>query len=189
VISRAAATPPDRLSALVDAHHERLYRLARRLVSTTDDAQDLVQETFMKVAGSPAAVPRGPTNEEAWLVRVLVNIRRDQSRKDAVRRRHDQESPPLAVMTEGHEAAVVARATVWRALDSLTPRRRAAIVMHDLEGLVIPAIASQLGVAAITARWHLSMGRRELARLLRPLTGGTNEERDRDVAGRGPASR
>src|SRR5205807_6889143 len=116
----------DRLWALVDAHYERLYRLARRLVPTGDEAQDLVQETFLKAAGSPASVPSGPTSEEAWLVRVLVNIRRDQWRKEAVRRRHEQQSRRFAAITDGHEAAVVARATVWRALDSLTPRRRAA---------------------------------------------------------------
>jgi hypothetical protein len=40
----------------------------------------------------------------------------------------------------------VARATVWHALDKLTPRRRAVLVMHELEGLTIPAIASLLGI-------------------------------------------
>jgi len=49
-------------------------------------------------------------------------------------------------------------------LDKLTPRRRAIVVMHELEGLAIPAIASLLGISAITVRWHLSLGRRDLAR-------------------------
>src|SRR5437764_10463802 len=97
-------TAGERLSALVDAHYERLYRLARRLVPTIGDAQDLVQETFLKAAGSPASVPSGPTSEEAWLVRVLVNIRRDQWRKEAVRRRHEQQSRRFAAITDGHEA-------------------------------------------------------------------------------------
>jgi RNA polymerase sigma factor (sigma-70 family) len=169
------ATAAERLSALVDAHYDRLYRLARRLAATADLAEDLVQETYLKAAASPVSVPSGPKDEEAWLVRVLVNIRRDQWRKAAVRKRHEQQTPHTAPVVEGHEAAVVARATVWRALESLTPRRRAAIVLHDLEGLAVPAIASLLGISAITVRWHLSVGRRELARVLRPQTGDTHE--------------
>jgi DNA-directed RNA polymerase specialized sigma24 family protein len=70
--------PAERLAALFDAHHDRLYRLAHRLAPDADDAPDLVQETFLKAARSPTSVPLGATSEEAWLVRMLVNIRRDQ---------------------------------------------------------------------------------------------------------------
>ena len=44
------ASDADRLAALFDAHHDRLYRLARRLAPTADDALDLVQEAFLKAA-------------------------------------------------------------------------------------------------------------------------------------------
>src|SRR5918994_7897716 len=83
------AGPSDRLSALFNAHVDRLYRLARRLVPRADDALDLVQETFLKAARSPQSVPRGLQQEEAWLVRVLVNIRRDQWRREKIRKRHE----------------------------------------------------------------------------------------------------
>lgn len=66
----------ERLSALVDAHYDRLYRLARRLAPDADAARDLVQDTFLKAARAPASVPPGPASGEAWLVRVLINIRR-----------------------------------------------------------------------------------------------------------------
>ena len=167
----------ERLSALFDTHHERLYRLARRLVSNADDARDLVQETFLKVARSLSSVPAGVTSEEAWLVRVLINIRRDEWRKTAVRARHAEEAGGSRRATSDEEAAFVARASVWRALDALAPRRRAVIVMHELEGLTVPAIASLLGITAVTVRWHLSIGRRDLARILRPHVGETNEDR------------
>jgi RNA polymerase sigma factor (sigma-70 family) len=167
----------ERLSALFDAHYERLYRLARRLVPTADVAQDLVQETFLRAARSPGSVPAGPAGAEAWLVRVLINVRRDEWRKSAVRRRYGEEISHPPQVRGDHEAAFVARATVWRALDTLTPRRRAVIVLRELEGLTIPAIASLLGVSAITVRWHLSIGRRELARILRPRIGDSHDAR------------
>ena len=82
-------------------------------------------------------------------------------------------SAPTSVERD-QEAALIARATVWRALDTLTPRRRAIVVMYELEGLTIPAIASLLGITAITVRWHLSVGRRALARVLGPQMGDTH---------------
>ena len=169
------AAPADRLSGLFDAHHERLYRLARRLTMNADDALDLVQETFLKAARSQAAIPLGATREEAWLVRVLVNTRRDQWRKAAVRQRYDREMTGPVNVSADQEAVLVARATVWRALDTLTPRRRAVVVMHELEGLTISAIASLLHISAITVRWHLSVGRRALARVLRPQMGDAGD--------------
>ena len=171
------ANPADRLSALFDLHHERLYRLARRLAPNAEDALDLVQETFLKAARSPAAVPVGSKSEEAWLVRVLINIRRDQWRKTAVRKRHDSEMSRPTSVDPDQEAVLMARTAVWRALDTLTPRRRAVVITHELEGLTVPAIASLLGISAITVRWHLSMGRRDLARALRPRMGETDENR------------
>jgi RNA polymerase sigma-70 factor (ECF subfamily) len=157
----------DRLSRLFDAHYERLYRLARRLVPTSDAAGDLVQDTFLRAARAVASIPIGSTGEEAWLVRVLINLRRDEWRKTAVRRRHQEDAKHSTSVRTDQEAAFVARATVWRALDRLTPRRRAVLVMHELEGLTIPAIASLLGISAITVRWHVSKGRGDLARVLR----------------------
>ncbi len=157
-----------RVAALFDAHHQRLFRLARRLAVSADAAQDLVQEAFLRVARRPKAVPRGAVSEEAWLVRVLVNLARDGWRRRAVqqryRERHGQEA--RHGVTDSGEAAAVASRTIWRALESLDPRRRAAIVLYELEDVGIPEIARLLGVSSITVRWHLSRGRRELARLI-----------------------
>jgi RNA polymerase sigma-70 factor (ECF subfamily) len=165
VVDEAALGHPERLARLFDAHHGRLYSLARRMTPSADAARDVVQETFLRGARSPTSIPHGPSQEEAWLVRVLVNICRDDWRKQAVRRRHASE---LAASPDHHgtEAALIARSTVWRALAALPPRRRAVIVMYELEGTNIPAIAKLLGIHAVTVRWHLSVGRRELARLI-----------------------
>jgi len=166
----------ERLAWLFDAHYDRLYRLARRLAASTDDALDLVQETFLRAARSPKSVPAGATGEEAWLVRVLINIQRDQWRKTSVRNRHEnnpENGLKSAGRSEGPEATLIAKTTVWRALALLPPRRRSIVVMHELEGMSPPAIASLLGVSAITVRWHLSAGRRELTRALKTFPGDT----------------
>jgi len=160
--------PTERLAALFEAHHERLYRLARRLAGTAEDARDLVQDTYLRAARSPQSVPAGASHEEAWLVRVLVNLCRDRWRMRATHARLDPRGD-AAVGPRPHdlEAGVIARTLVWRALDRLPPRRRAAVVLYELEGATIPAIAQLLGITAVTVRWHLSVGRRELARIIR----------------------
>src|SRR4051812_42219852 len=125
-----------RLGALFDAHHQRLYRLARRLTSTADDARDLVQETFLRAARSPASIPGGPgQHAEAWLVRVLVNLQRDEWRRQSTKKRIDPEGEAHAARAEpaDAESALIAKTVVWRALEQLDPRRRAAIVMYELD--------------------------------------------------------
>jgi len=169
-----AGNPVERLASLFDVHYDRLYRLARRLAPSADDALDLVQETFLKAARFPRSIPVGTTNEEAWLVRVLINIRRDQWRKTSVRERYDKAGFGGSHIASGGrdpEAALIARTAVWQALNVLPPRRRAIVVMYELEGLAIPAIASLLGISPITVRWHLSMGRHDLTAVLKGLYG------------------
>lgn len=164
----------ERLAALFDAHEERLYRLARRLAASADEANDLVQDTFVRAASSLATVPSGFAKEEAWLVRVLINIQRDQWRRKAVRTRAASTLRAEATTYPANvETALAAKRTVWAALDRLHPRRRAIVIMHELEGTSPAAIASLLGVAVMTVRWHLSMGRRDLKNALASQMGDT----------------
>lgn len=174
VADLAEETPNARAARLFDAHQSRLYRLARRLTSSPDEARDLVQETFLKVVTSPGRVPHGASSEEAWLVRVLVNGCRDQWRRTATRR-HFQKNYRLEATRAGNaaERALVAHDTLWHALRQLSPRRRAVIVLHELDEIGVLEIARMLGVSAITVRWHLSRGRRELATILERLEGPT----------------
>src|SRR5262245_17174715 len=129
------ADQTERLSALFETHSERLYRLARRLVPNAEDALDLVQDTFLRAARSSRPVPHGPTDEEAWLVRILVNLRRDQWRKEGVRRNHERQFTHATPQSHDPETSFLIRTSVWRALDHLRPRRRTVLVMHEIEGL------------------------------------------------------
>lgn len=179
----ATTAQNERLATLFDAHGDRLYRLARRLAPSADDALDLVQDVFVRLAKSSQPVPHGLSAEEAWLVRVLVNVRRDQWRKESVRRREAERSGPPVAELPNPEISYMRRMTVWRALDALSPRRRAVVVLHELEAMPASAIASLLGITTITVRWHLARGRRELAKRIRQ-TGASHEQPDPAVAGR-----
>jgi RNA polymerase sigma-70 factor (ECF subfamily) len=167
----ANGQPDDRLGEIFSAHAQRLYRLARRLSSNPDDARDLVQETFVRALRNVDAVPRHA--EEAWLVRVLVNLARDRWKQKATRARlvavHGRPSGPQ----RDPESAMVARALVWQAMTTLAPRRRAVVVMHELEGASVMEIAGLLGISQVTVRWHLSRGRRDIRQFLIAAGAGT----------------
>jgi len=160
---------PERLSHLYDTHEHKLYRLARRLTASASDAEDLLQDTFLKAAHALDSIPVGSPNEEAWLTRVLVNTRRDQWRRNGVRQRAAAllRSEP-ATLHSSAESALITRQAVWSALDALKPRRRAIVILAELDGLTPEAIARTLGVAVMTVRWHLSLARRELRQALAP---------------------
>ena len=165
-LGQPAEDPAARLGTLFDTHHQRLFRLARRLSRHPEDAHDLVQETFLRAARSPGSIPHGQSSEAAWLARVLINICRDGWRWTAVRQKGADGSDVETIGTSRPESALMARAMVQDALEQLTPRRRAILVLYELEGTGIKEIAELLGVSAVTVRWHLSIGRREMARAL-----------------------
>lgn len=157
----------ERLGLLFDRSHQRLYRLALRMVADDDLARDLVQETFLRAAERLSSLPKESSSAEAWLVRVLVNLCRDRFRRLKVRREYAAAHPTNDGVSD-HGNAVVAASTVRRALDQLDPRRRAVVVLHEIEGLDAKTVARLLGVSAVTVRWHLSKGRRELAAIIDP---------------------
>jgi RNA polymerase sigma-70 factor (ECF subfamily) len=162
-VALAAETPGERLGRLYEAQHQRLYRLALRLAHDAEEARDLVQEAFLRLARRPGALPAGERDGEAFLVRVLVNLCRDRFRRLAVRERGAVflGSPPE---TADGESAALAKDAVRRALATLAPRRRAVVVLAELEERSTADIATLLGISTVTVRWHLAAGRAALQR-------------------------
>ena len=159
------------LEELFDAHHPRLYRLATRLIGDADEARDLVQEAFLRLARHRGVERSGMELGEAWLVRVLVNLCRDRQRRERVRRSHREAVAARPEVVRGSEVdrearAIEARVTVQAALQQLPARRRAVIVLHELEERDTAEIAKILGLAQVTVRWHLHAGRRQLREVL-----------------------
>lgn len=168
--STASPDPVDRLAALFDAHQAVLYRLARRMVSDAEEARDLVQEAFLRGARRPGAIPSDAGGAQAWLIRVVINLCRDRRRRLEVRRRAADTvlRPAESSPESGPESRAVARTAVEAALAELPPRRRAVVVLHELEERPVAEIAHLLGLAQVTVRWHLSVGRKHLAAILSP---------------------
>lgn len=165
-VDRSPEEVAARVGLLFDLHHQRLFKLARRLSRCSEDARDLVQETFLRAARAPGSIPAGAPHEEAWLVRVLINICRDRWRQNAVHTRARLAGRVAAEPAVDPEPRLIAQSLVRHALEALPPRRRTILTMYELDGATIPAISALLGVSPVTVRWHLSIGRREMARAL-----------------------
>ena len=167
----AGVDPAERLQHLFELHHARLYRFALRLTRCDDEAMDLVQDAFVRAARDASRVPAGDDAAMSWLVRVVVNLARDRYRRAMVRElfgrlhRAEPHDPTPAL-----DAAQIVRA----ALMNLPPRQRAIVALHHLDGEPVSVIASMLGLAQVTVRWHLAAARKRLAELLR-VKGVTNE--------------
>jgi RNA polymerase sigma-70 factor (ECF subfamily) len=135
-----------------------------RLLADREEARDLLQETFLRAARQPS-FPSADPAAEAWLVRTLVNLSRDLHRRRATRTRALPRLQAEASTAPSPERAVEARFEVRTALAALPPRKRAILVLHELEGLAIGDIARLLGLRNATVRWHLASSRKRLSEL------------------------
>jgi RNA polymerase sigma-70 factor (ECF subfamily) len=158
----------ERLGALFDAHQARLFALAMRMSRDPEEARDLLQETFLRAARRPASIPAKDRAAEAWLVQVLVNLCRDRWRRLKVRREAGPAPRWSVDAPHDPEAMEQARESVREALETLKPRTRAIVVMHEIEGLSRKEIAQQMSMTEVTVRWHLSTGRSRLRSQLAP---------------------
>lgn len=150
---------------LVRQHADRVYRLAYRLSGNQQDAEDLTQETFIRVFRSVQNYQ--PGTFEGWLHRITTNLFLDMVRR---RGRIRMESLPEdydRVPAEGpnpeqiyHDARL--GPDLQAALDSLAPEFRAAVVLCDIEGLSYEEIGATLGVKLGTVRSRIHRGRQAL---------------------------
>ncbi|MBV9593876.1 MAG: RNA polymerase sigma factor SigE [Actinobacteria bacterium] len=167
---------PPTWDAVVREHADRVYRLAYRLSGNRADAEDLTQETFVRVFRSLAEYT--PGTFEGWLHRITTNLFLDMARR---RQRIRFEALPddvgdrLASPTAGPEQAYSEShldPEIQRALDALPPDFRAAVVLCDLEQLSYEEIAATLGVKVGTVRSRIHRGRVLLREALAHLAPG-----------------
>ncbi|GAA2069071.1 RNA polymerase sigma factor SigE [Williamsia deligens] len=150
---------------LVREHADRVYRLAYRLSGNQHDAEDLTQETFIRVFRSLSNYR--PGTFEGWLHRITTNLfldmvrRRAKIRMEALPEDHERvpgSTPdPGRVYDEAHLDP-----DLQAALDSLAPEFRAAVVLCDIEGLSYEEIATTMGVKLGTVRSRIHRGRQAI---------------------------
>jgi RNA polymerase sigma-70 factor, ECF subfamily len=166
-LSRAESS--DRFAQEALAHIDSLYGMALRLTRRPADAEDLVQDTYLKAFRASSQFERG-TNLKAWLFTILHNTFRNM-------RRHDGRNP-VDVDSEKVEQAVdrvaeeqtpeqlLTRATIdadlQAALDALPEVFRQAVWLRDVEEFSYAEIARMIGAPVGTVMSRISRGRRLL---------------------------
>ncbi len=171
-------TPPS-WDEVVRDHADRVYRLAYRLTGNPHDAEDLTQETFVRVFRSLASYR--PGTFEGWLHRITTNLFLDMVRRkarirfdalpDDAERLVSKDAGPAQVYDDTHFDA-----DVQAALDALPPDFRAAVVLCDLEGLSYEEIAATLGIKIGTVRSRIHRGRSQLRAALAHRAPVTSQE-------------
>lgn len=158
----------------------KLHAVAYRLTGTRADAEDAVQEAWLRLQGLSAAERERIRELGAWLTTVVGRICLDRLRSAAVRRESyvGQWLPePIATPLDGPHAggsrsadplATVVldegvRLAAMIVLDRLSPEQRVAFVLHDAFDVPFAEIAAVLGCSPAAARQHASRGRRALA--------------------------
>ena len=153
------------------AHRDRAYLLALRVTRNAADAEDAVQEAYVRALRSPAALG-SEEDERRWFLTVVINAARDQLRQ---RKRHESRGDQLMngtdAQTEGVDAAEKKElaGALQNALNALDERFRLPLSLHYEQGLSHAQAAKILGLPHATVRVYamrgLDMLRDELSRL------------------------
>lgn len=154
---------------LVRLHQRRAYTVARAIVGGHEDAEDVVQEAFLHafraldrfIAGQPFG---------AWVNRITANAALDLTRRRKVRAVEELPatlSNPFFDPAEQDEL----RTRLAAAIEQLSERQRAVVLLHDVEGFQHAEIGELLGIPNGTCRSDLHHARTTLRRALENLRG------------------
>jgi RNA polymerase sigma-70 factor (ECF subfamily) len=137
-------------------HHEldRAYRLAGFILGDAREAEDATQDALLRAWRQRRSL-RQLGSAQAWFDRILVNVCRDRlrRRRPSVRWADVDEAVPSAAADPF--ASLLARDAVLRALSTLPPEQRIALILRFWADLPIDAVADRLGVPAGTAKSRL----------------------------------
>ncbi|MCS6850160.1 MAG: sigma-70 family RNA polymerase sigma factor [Gemmataceae bacterium] len=167
---------------LVRRYQDRLYNTVYRLTGNAEDAQDIVQETFLNAYLSLDSF-KGESLFFTWLYRIAVNtalsLKRRSRRLVAQRikaRLNDEELEPSDNSEDSQPGLALERAEEERRIQSilnrLSPEHRAVLILKDIEGQKYETMADILGVPVGTIRSRLHRARMELRELLKQLDKG-----------------
>ena len=157
---------------LVRRNQKRIFRLLMSLLRDEDAADSLTQECFLKAYKSRESF-RGESSVDTWLFRIAVNLARDFQRNrrqgfwkrlfsDTREQEDGEEASLLEIVADRRstaEAQLLAReevATVWTAVQNLSPNQREVFVLRFAEEMSLDEIASTLDLQLGTVKSHLS---------------------------------
>lgn len=183
---RAAAGDRDAFALLVDRHQERVYRLALRLTRAPADAEEVLQDTFLRAYRSLSRF-RGDAKFSTWLFRIATNaarmLQRGRSRRpteplDTYLPRFDRQGRHARDVDHGRAAAaddLLDRRRLARragaALERLPERYRTPFVLRDLEEVPTREVAAILSVSPEVVRQRVHRARLMLRGYLSHLVG------------------
>ena len=185
--ARAAAGDEPAFEELVTRYQARVFRLARRLTGSDDDAADVLQETFLQVyRGLPGF--RGESRFGTWLYRVATNaalmLRRARARRpaeslEAFLPRFDAAGIHVATPAELQVAARVDQLIdqralaekAWAGIERLPDLYREAFVLRDLEEMTTDEVARVLDLQPAAVRQRVHRARLMLRGYLSDLVG------------------
>ncbi len=155
---------------LAHTHRATVYRIARGIVGSPEDAEDVVQEVFLRAyqALRRFDLARPPI---AWLRTITVHCAISVARRRGRTRLLDGATsfPEAASAWESPEDHAIGREAqdrLRRSLGALSPQQRAAITLSAIDGLSVGEIAEAMGCRTPTVKTHLLRARERLAHLM-----------------------
>ena len=162
VVARARTGDPEALGELYRAFQVPVYSLARRICRTTEDAEDVLQETFFEVCRS---IGRYREEGSLWgwvrtiaASKALMRIRRNKYRDT------DELHDDQVVGNRREDSAL--RMDLEAALERLTETARAVVWLHDVEGYTHEEIARMMGKTPSFSKSQLARAHTRLRRWL-----------------------
>ena len=140
-----------------------LYRLCYSILLVREDAEDAVQDVFLKYYRKQPTFA-DEDHEKAWFIRVAVN-----HCKDILRRRKLREFIPLSEVEEllAEKEAEANDSGVLQAIFELADRYRIVMILHYLEGYPVKEVAKLCGISQSAVKMRLSRGREQLKERLK----------------------
>ncbi len=159
------------LAALVDQYAGALYRVAYSVLRNPADAEDAVQETFLRVLRHRHSLG-DVRDHRVWLIRIVWNIVLDRKRRAKSRPETDDVDelarvlPSTGLSAEQVTAAAQHHARVLACVDRLPVKERQVLILSAFEELTSVEIASVLGITESSVRSRLFRARNLMAGLL-----------------------
>ena len=151
-------TDPGRLEEVITTYQDTLYRAALAILGDAQEAEDAVQDAFLRWWERAPDFPDA-ARERAWLLKVTVNGFKSRLRSPWRRR--------TAPLLDTYPAAEPEEREVLEAVQALPPRDRAVVHLYYCEGYQTAEIAAMTGQREGTVRSRLSRARARLRELLK----------------------